>query len=114
MLIFRREAMTGVDTPSPEQFQAMLQQWKDWTNLLAAGGNLVAAGTRLGSDGRVILPNRIVRPGPFMEVREVFNGFMFLRAGSIDGAVELGKGCPILLTGGTVEVRPLLGEDGSH
>ena len=36
-------------------------------------------------------------------------GYSVVKADSIDAAAELAKGCPVLLTGGNVEVRVLAG-----
>jgi len=34
-------------------------------------------------------------------------GYSIIQADTIDAAAELAKGCPALLTGGSVEIRPL-------
>ena len=47
--------------------------------------------------------------GPFVESKEVVGGYSIAQANTIDAAAELAKGCPIFLTGGNVEVRPLAG-----
>ena len=51
----------------------------------------------------------VVTDGPFVEAKEIVGGFTIVQADSIDGAAEIAKGCPCLLTGGRVEVRPLEG-----
>ena len=50
---------------------------------------------------------KVVSDGPFVEVKEVVGGFSVVVADTIDAAAEFAKGCPVLLRGGTVEVRPL-------
>ena len=52
---------------------------------------------------------KVVTDGPFVEAKEVVGGFSIVQASSIDAAAELAKGCPVLLVGGEVEVRPLAG-----
>jgi len=52
---------------------------------------------------------KVVTDGPFVESKEVVGGFSIVKAESIDAAAELAKGCPALITGGKVEVRPLAG-----
>jgi hypothetical protein len=52
---------------------------------------------------------KVVTDGPFVESKEVLGGFSIVQADSLDAAAELAKGCPGLLFGGKVEVRPLAG-----
>ena len=47
--------------------------------------------------------------GPFVESKEIVGGYSIVQADTIDAAAELAKGCPALLSGGKVEVRPLAG-----
>jgi hypothetical protein len=44
-----------------------------------------------------------------VEAKEIVGGFTIVKADTIDAAAEIAKDCPCLLTGGTVEVRPLEG-----
>ena len=44
-----------------------------------------------------------------MESKEIVGGYSIVEADTIDAAAELAKGCPALLFGGNVEVRPLAG-----
>jgi hypothetical protein len=109
LLIFRRE---NVAVPmSPEQMQAMMKPWQDWMGGLAAQNKLVSSGNRLESDGRVVKPNNIITNGPYVETKEAVGGYIIIKAGSIDEAAELSKGCPILSIGGNVEVRTVVPMD---
>ena len=65
------------------------------------------AGDALKPEGRVVNAKKVVTDGPFLEAKEVVGGYSIVRADTIDAAAEFAKGCPILLTGGTVEVRQL-------
>ena len=53
--------------------------------------------------------HKVVTDGPFVESKEIVGGYSIVTADNIDAAAELAKGCPGLLTGGTVEVRALAG-----
>jgi hypothetical protein len=44
-----------------------------------------------------------------VEAKEIVGGFSIIQAETLDAAAELARGCPALLTGGSVEVRPLAG-----
>jgi hypothetical protein len=49
-----------------------------------------------------------VHDGPFAEAKDLVNGYVVIETATIDAAVALSKGCPILDDSGSVEVRPLL------
>jgi hypothetical protein len=50
----------------------------------------------------------VVTNGPYAEIKEMISGYIIVKAGDIDGAAELAKGCPILNVGGNVEVRNII------
>ena len=62
--------------------------------------------TALKTDGRVVNAERVVSPGPVLEGRNVVRGYVNVEANTLDSAAEMAKGCPVLLHGGMVEVRP--------
>jgi len=108
LLIFRREN-TGPETAlSPEQLQAMMKPWQDWIGSIAAQNKLVTAGNRLEHDGNVVKPNNVVTNGPYVEIKEAIGGYTIVKAGSLEEATEISKGCPILFVGGSVEVRAII------
>ena len=107
LLIFRRDMKTQEKGLSPEQIQAMMKPWQDWIGGLAAQNKLMSAGNRLVTDGRVVKPNQVVTNGPFVELAESIGGYTIIKASSVDEAAELSKNCPILMVGGSVEVREI-------
>jgi hypothetical protein len=66
-------------------------------------------GDALKREGCVVNAKKGVTDGPFIESKEIVGGFSIVEADTLKDAAELAKGCPGLLTGGTVEVRPLAG-----
>jgi hypothetical protein len=48
--------------------------------------------------------------GPFAESKEGVAGYWFIRAASLEAALEIAKGDPLLDYGHTVEIRPILSE----
>ncbi|HLH87787.1 MAG TPA: YciI family protein [Xanthobacteraceae bacterium] len=93
---------------SPEQMQRALERWQAWFADLRATGRLKDRGHPL-EDGRKIVggKQRVVTDGPFIEVKDLVNGYIVIEADDIDAATELAKGCPTLDAGGSVEVRPV-------
>ena len=94
---------------SPEEMQQHMQKWQAWISEGFQKGWMLNAGDALKQDGRVVNAKKLVTDGPFAESKEIVGGFSIVQAANIDAAAELAKGCPNLLTGGNVEVRPLEG-----
>lgn len=106
MMIFRNDYNPSFQ-PTPEQMQASIKQWQDWIGGIAAQGKFVST-NRLSSEGKTLKPNNIIADGPYAEVKEIVGGYIVVKAVSIDDAMKLAEGCPILAIGGTVEVRVVI------
>jgi hypothetical protein len=106
MLIFRMAPMQNFQ-PSPEQMQEGIKQWQDWIGGIAAQGKFVST-NQLGFTGKTLKSNGVVTDGPYAEVKEIVGGYIIVKANSLDEAMELAKGCPILFIGGHVEVRDIM------
>jgi len=90
---------------SPEEMQAMTKRWMDWIGGIAAQNKLVDRGNRLEQTGKVVRPKNVTTDGPYMEIKESIGGYTIVKADSLDEAVQLAQGCPVLTVGGNVEVR---------
>jgi hypothetical protein len=93
---------------SPDEMQQMLQKWNAWISEGLSKGWILDPGDALMGEGRVVAA-KVVTDGPFVESKEIVGGFSIIQADSLDAAAKLAKGCPGLLIGGSVEVRPLAG-----
>lgn len=105
-MVFRSAGM-GDFKPTEEQMAASEKEWMDWFGGIIADGRY-AGGVRPEPEGKTILPGNVVTDGPYAEVKEILMGTGVIKADSLDEAVEIAKGCPILKVGGSVEVRPLM------
>jgi len=94
---------------TPDEMQKHMQKWEAWIGEAMAKGWMVSPGDALSQEGRVVDSKKVVTDGPFVESKEIVGGYSIVTADSIDAAAELAKGCPALLAGGNVEVRPLAG-----
>jgi hypothetical protein len=47
--------------------------------------------------------------GPFVEAKEIVGGDSIVEADTLEAATQRAHGCPALLSGGSVEIRPLAG-----
>jgi hypothetical protein len=103
----RQEAMG-----TPEQAQQSMQRWMTWMQDLDKRGHLKDRGQPLERTGKVVRgQQKTVTDGPYTEAKDLVGGFTIVEAASIDQAVELSRGCPILDGGGSVEVRPVMKMD---
>lgn len=113
MLIFRHE--DGQKLASPEQMQVWMKQTLDWIGGIAAQNKFVAGNGLPFDDARVVGYNNVVTNGPFGDIKETIGGYIIVKAGSVDEAVEFAKGSPVLQgNGNTVEVRRIARGDGTH
>jgi len=94
---------------SPDQMQKTMQQWGEWIGQALKKGWMTDPGDALLPEGRVVNSKKVVTDGPFVESKEIVGGYSIVKADSIEAAAEYAKGCPALLYGGRVEVRPLAG-----
>jgi hypothetical protein len=108
-LFLYRGNTEGRSSMTPEQIQENMQQWGNWIRQALKQGWMVDPGDALTPEGRVVNPKKVITDGPFVEAKECIGGYSIIKADNINAAAELAKGCPGLLTGGRVEVRPLAG-----
>ena len=106
LFVFRSETSPRTNS-SPEQLQANMKLWMDWIGGIAAQNKLIDRGNRLENGGKVVKPGNLVTDGPYSETKELVGGYTLVKAGSLEEAAEMAKGCPILNFGGNVEVREI-------
>jgi hypothetical protein len=82
---------------SPEEGAKSMKAWTEWFGTLGSG--LVDGGNPT-SHVRTIHPNGSVTDG----AANPPSGYSIIKADSIDHAVKLAKGCPVLADGASVEV----------
>ena len=99
----QREAMG-----TPDHAQKSMQKWLAWMRELETKGHLKNAGQPLEQAGKVVRRGKDVTDGPYVEVKDLVAGFTIIQANDLAEAAELSHGCPILESGGSVEVRPVM------
>jgi hypothetical protein len=104
----RREDQVRMATSTPEEKQKITQKWMVWMDGLQKSGNLKDFGAPLEFEGRTVEgAKKVVTDGPYAEAKDIVGGFSIITANSLNEALELSKGCPILELNGIVEVRPI-------
>jgi hypothetical protein len=106
MLLFRFEPNFNYQ-PTETDMAEMQQQWGAFIGGLAIQERLVST-HQLGFEGKRIFADSTVQEGINITEKQTLGGNMIVKAGSLDQAVEMAKGCPILSMGGTVEVRNIM------
>jgi hypothetical protein len=93
---------------SLERMQYLLGKFQAWMGEMASKGQMRGAG-RLQDTGKCIQGDEelVVLDGPYAESKEIIGGYFLVLAPSLDAAVDIAKGCPLLENKGLVEVRPL-------
>ena len=81
---------------SPEESGQVMKAWTGWFGEL--GGALIDGGNPV-SRSRTISPG-----GSVSDAASDVSGYSVIKAESLDAAVELAKGCPVLLGDSRVEV----------
>jgi hypothetical protein len=85
----------------------MSAQFTTWFERLS-NERKIENGHRLGQEGKIVVGRNTVTDGPFAESKEAIGGYWFIRADSLEEAVEIAKSNPCLDYGATVEVRPIV------
>lgn len=109
LLNFHHFSLPADAIPSPGEMEAINRQWQAYIGGLASQGKFVStqrveqAGSFVGPDGT---RTNVVSDGKGLVV-----GTLTLQADSLEEAIGLTAGCPILAIGGTVKVRPIAAFD---
>jgi hypothetical protein len=96
--------------PSPQELQVRMQKWLAWFKDLEQKGHLANYGHPLNrTDGGVVRDRKgTLTDGPYAETKDIVIGFSVIEAKDFELAVKLAAGCPLIESGGLVEVRPVL------
>ena len=91
-----------------QEMYAALNAWKGKFK-----DNIIDMGGKLKSGGKVVTESG-TSDGPFVESKEVVGGYMLVSAESIEGAIDVVKGFPGLISpGSSVEIREIQEMPGS-
>ena len=92
-------AYHGGKMPATEKEQArVMAAWGKWYQKL--GKSVVDGGNPVGHAKTIASTGRVTRGGG----KNPVTGYTIIKAKDLDTATKLAKGCPVLKTGGSVEV----------
>ena len=92
-LVICRGARLDEGLRSPEDIQNAMKQFHAWFERMSDQGKM-KSGRQLGPEGKVLSGRKGVMDGPFAESKEGVAGYWFIRAASLEEAVEIAKGDP--------------------
>ena len=93
---------------SSEDIQNADKRFYDWFDRMVIEGKIIKRGHRLAPEGKVLSGSKAITDGPLAESKEAIAGYWVIQAASLEEAVEIAKGDPLLDYGHTVELRPIL------
>jgi hypothetical protein len=96
---------------SLEDMQRVMDETYAWFDSLRQQGKFKAAQPLFG-EGSVLSGTRkgTVTDGPFAESKEAVGGYLILKVDTMEEALEIAKGWPLLHCGSSLEVRPIAPE----
>jgi hypothetical protein len=94
---------------SPEDTRKAMKQFDAWFERMIEQRKM-KSGRQLASEAKILSGRKGVTDGPFAESKEGVAGYWFIQAASLEEAVEIAKGDPLLDYGHTIELRPILSE----
>lgn len=92
----------GGDEPSESEQQAVMTEWETW--LVGLGDAIVDMGAptfdsyTLKADGNAVADTSNSRT----------TGYTIVQADTVEGAIEMARGCPIFAANGTVEITQVM------
>lgn len=92
----------GAMPDSPEEGDKVMKAWNSWMGTL--GTALVDGGNPAGAAKTIAANGKVTDGGGANPV----TGYSILEAKDLNDAVRLSKGCPILISGGSIEVSELM------
>ena len=105
LFVYRYSGLEANAAPTPGDPADVMQKWGEWIGRGFEEGWMVDGGDALKDEGAVVSPDHSVTDGPYAETKEVVAGYSMVQADRLAAATEIAKGCPMLLAGGSVEVR---------
>jgi hypothetical protein len=97
--------------PSPEEAQAELPRWFEYTQQLQESGAMVAGdaleSVTTATTVRVRDGERLTTDGPFAETKEALGGYYIIDVADLDAALSWAERIPSVGYG-SVEVRPVM------
>jgi hypothetical protein len=104
-LLLRRDFFNRELQPSLDQLQSSIRRWQEWYAWIVLEQRLAEPFQSWDHTGRILTNDHLVVDGPYKAGGESFCGLIIINANTYEEAIDIARRCPILLLGGTVEIR---------
>ena len=95
MFIYRNPDSTWRERSTPEDIQAVMAKWGAWMGALTAKGQLVAGGSPLEREGRLLKKDGVLTDMTAVELKELVTGYSIVKAETYEQAAAIARECPI-------------------
>lgn len=107
-ILFLRGTNEQLDGYSAEELQQLFEKYDEWVDSFKNKDQLRTAQKLIdGVRHEVRVEDGKVVDGPFAETKETIGGFFVVECATLKEAAEIAKRCPVLIHGGSVELREL-------
>ncbi len=107
-LLLLHEDIGQMQELSPTEMQELANSHMAWAEELGKSGHLISGEGLEENSIRISGKDSVVKDGTFLESKEMVGGYYLLQAKNLETIIELAKGCPCHLYGGTTEIRPIM------
>lgn len=107
-LLLLHEDIEKMQALSPKEMEELIQAHMAWAEKLGESGHLLSGDGLEEKSVQITGNDCIVKDGTFLESKEMIGGYYLLQAEDVATVIELAKGCPCHLWGGTTEIRPIM------
>lgn len=107
-LLLLHEDIEQMQKLSPKEMEELTNSHMAWAEELGKSGHLISGEGLEGNSVWISGKDCIVKDGTFLESKEMIGGYYLLQAQDLNTVIELAKGCPCHLWGGTTEIRPIM------
>jgi len=107
-LLLLHEDIEKMQQLSPKEMEELGNTHMAWAEKLGKSGHLISGEGLEENSVQISGKDSIVKDGTFLESKEMIGGYYLLQAKDLKTVIELAKGCPCHLYGGTTEIRPIM------
>ncbi|WP_179367614.1 YciI family protein [Winogradskyella forsetii] len=107
-LLLLHEDIEKMQKLSPKEMEELANSHMAWAEKLGESGHLISGEGLEENSVQISGKDSVVKDGTFLESKEMIGGYYLLQAKDLKTVIELAKGCPCHLWGGTTEIRPIM------
>ncbi|WMN06043.1 YciI family protein [Marivirga arenosa] len=107
-LLLLHEDIEKMQKLSPKEMEELTNSHMACAEKLGKSGHFISGEGLEENSVKISGKDSIVKDGTFLESKEMIGGYYLLQAKDLETIIELVKGCPCHLWGGTTEIRPIM------